>query len=343
MPVLTAVDVIGIQSYVFASNRLRDVVGASQLVDWATNKESGLQFQDANIPSPEIIVAAGGNAVLRFENLDDAKQYVVSYTRRLLEHAPGLEVAIAHFPYLDGQLARALLALQIELAKSKLNRRPHAPQLGLSVMQPCAVTGFPASVWRNQESEWVSSRIARIREQNATGRWHEFLPQCIDRHAVRFPNELDQMGRYGELNTCRRKYLLNYFDEQAGTYCGHCDICLTRFEQIDGTLLAQKALSAVTRLQERFGAGYVIDFLRGSESAKIREEHKEIKTYGVGADVSKEAWNALIRDLLTQGYLTKSDGKYPVLQLTAESALVLSGEQKVMVTKTKERIWDTFL
>ena len=150
--------------------------------------------------------------------------------------------------------------------------------------------------------------------------------------------KLDQMGRYGELNTCRRKYLLNYFDEQAGTYCGHCDICLTRFEQIDGTLLAQKALSAVTRLQERFGAGYVIDFLRGSESAKIREEHKELKTYGVGADVSKEAWNALIRDLLTQGYLTKSDGKYPVLQLTAESALVLSGEQKVMVTKTKERI-----
>ena len=75
--------------------------------------------------------------------------------------------------------------------------------------------------------------------------------------------KLDQMTEYGELTTCRRKYLLNYFDETAENFCGNCDVCLTRTELIDATVLAQKVLSAVSRLDQRFGAGYVIDFLRG--------------------------------------------------------------------------------
>lgn len=148
--------------------------------------------------------------------------------------------------------------------------------------------------------------------------------------------KLSQMAEFGDLVTCRRKFLLNYFDEETEPYCGNCDVCLTRVEQVEGTVLAQKALSAVTRLQERFGAGYVIDFLRGSNAAKIQEEHKQLKTFGVGKDVSKEDWNSIIRDLLAQNYLTKSDGQYPVLKLTAKSAAVLKGLEKVMITKSKE-------
>lgn len=148
--------------------------------------------------------------------------------------------------------------------------------------------------------------------------------------------KLNQMAEFGDLVTCRRKFLLNYFDEETETYCGNCDVCLTRVEQVEGTVLAQKVLSAVTRLQERFGAGYVIDFLRGSNAAKIQEEHKQLKTFGVGKDVSKEDWNSIIRDLLAQNYLTKSDGQYPVLKLTAKSAAVLKGLEKVMITKSKE-------
>lgn len=148
--------------------------------------------------------------------------------------------------------------------------------------------------------------------------------------------KLNQMAEFGDLVTCRRKFLLNYFDEETEPYCGNCDVCLTRVEQVEGTVLAQKVLSAVTRLQERFGAGYVIDFLRGSNAAKIQEEHKQLKTFGVGKDVSKEDWNSIIRDLLAQNYLTKSDGQYPVLKLTAKSAAVLKGLEKVMITKSKE-------
>jgi ATP-dependent DNA helicase RecQ len=148
--------------------------------------------------------------------------------------------------------------------------------------------------------------------------------------------KLDQMAQYGNLTSCRRKYLLNYFDESTTHNCGNCDVCLTQVEQTDGTVLAQKVLSAVVRLQERFGAGYVIDILRGSNAAKIQSEHKQLKTFGIGADVDKESWHQVIRDLLAQDYLAKADGLYPVLKLTSKSAAVLNGSEKVMITKSKE-------
>ena len=148
--------------------------------------------------------------------------------------------------------------------------------------------------------------------------------------------KLDQMAEYGNLVSCRRKHLLNYFDESTTNICGNCDICLTHIEQADGTILAQKILSTVVRLQERFGAGYVIDILRGSNASKIQPEHKQLKTFGIGADVDKESWHQVIRDLIAQDYLTKSDGQYPVLKLTSKSAAVLNGSEKVMITKSKE-------
>jgi ATP-dependent DNA helicase RecQ len=150
--------------------------------------------------------------------------------------------------------------------------------------------------------------------------------------------KLDQMALYGDLGSCRRKYLLNYFDEKTADHCGNCDICLTNFEFYDGTVEAQKVLSAVSRLQERFGAGYVIDFLRGSASGKIQDEHKALKTYGIGADISKEEWGHVIRKLVDQGYLLKTGGMYPVLNLSDKSGGVLKGIEKVMLTKAKDRI-----
>jgi ATP-dependent DNA helicase RecQ len=148
--------------------------------------------------------------------------------------------------------------------------------------------------------------------------------------------KLNQMATYGDLVSCRRKFLLNYFDETTENYCGNCDVCLTRVEMTDGTVQAQKVLSAVARLQENFGAGYVIDFLRGSGSAKIRDEHKQLKTFGAGADVNKEVWNNVIKDLIAQNYLSKSDGLYPILKLTPKSEFVLKGSERVMITKSKD-------
>ncbi len=147
--------------------------------------------------------------------------------------------------------------------------------------------------------------------------------------------KLNQMGEFGDLKTCRRKYLLNYFSEETKDICGSCDNCNTKYERFDATIIAQKALSAVKRLEQRWGTNYVIDFLRGSKSEKIRGEHKEIKTYGVGADISKDNWFDYIKDLIAQGYLKQTDGQYPVLTLTEKSEAVLRGVEKVELIKVK--------
>ena len=148
-------------------------------------------------------------------------------------------------------------------------------------------------------------------------------------------NKLNDMVRYCQLQACRRQFLLRYFDEDAPPNCGSCDYCLTEFKKFDGTLIAQKALSAVARLKERFGYTYVIDFLRGSKNEKIREEHKELKTYGIGADISKTDWLRYIRELTGMGYLYVSDDAYPVLKLTKKSEAVLKGLEKVMLIESQ--------
>jgi ATP-dependent DNA helicase RecQ len=153
--------------------------------------------------------------------------------------------------------------------------------------------------------------------------------------------KLDQMARFAELNTCRRKYLLNYFDETAADYCGNCDICLTRFELYDGTRQAHKVISAVADLQEKFGIGHIIDFLRGSSSAKILEDQKILKSYGTATTSSKEELQTLIYDLIARQYLFKTSGLYPVIRITEKGRSVLEGTEKVMLTRAKEKIETT--
>ncbi len=140
--------------------------------------------------------------------------------------------------------------------------------------------------------------------------------------------KLDQMANYSSKRTCRRQFLLNYFDEKAPSYCGNCDICLSEFEKKEATVEAQMALSAVARLQERFGGGYVIDILKGSASSRIREEHKQLPTYGVGAEKSKKEWSSVIRSLIEQEVLYRTEDRYPVLKLNPAAWKILKGEEK---------------
>ncbi|MEP6788045.1 MAG: RQC domain-containing protein, partial [Acidobacteriota bacterium] len=149
--------------------------------------------------------------------------------------------------------------------------------------------------------------------------------------------KLDLMGKFGELNTCRRRFLLNYFSEESTADCGNCDNCNTVFERIDGTVIAQKAMSAVYRTGQRFGMSYLIDFLRGSQAKTIRDEHKNIKTYGVGAEISKDDWFSYFKDLIAQSFLAQTEGEYPVIVLTEKSTDVLTGKQTVQLIKIKAK------
>jgi len=143
--------------------------------------------------------------------------------------------------------------------------------------------------------------------------------------------KLQQMAGLCETRQCRRKYLLNYFDEAAPDYCGSCDVCLSDEEKVDATIEAQKFLSAVSRLQERFGVNYVVDFLRGSST--VRAEHQQLKTFGIGKDISKDQWKQYARELLQMKIVKQSDSEYPVLQLTERSWKVLKGEEQIKLVK----------
>lgn len=142
-------------------------------------------------------------------------------------------------------------------------------------------------------------------------------------------DKLDKMVAFCETRRCRRKYLLNYFGEQAPDYCGTCDTCIYKPELSDQTIVAQKIMSAVARVNERFGMGYIADLLRGSNSEKIKTEHKALKVYGIGKDKPKNEWIHYSKELLSAGYLQMSNSEYPVLQLTEKSKNVLFHGEKV--------------
>lgn len=145
--------------------------------------------------------------------------------------------------------------------------------------------------------------------------------------------KLQQMADYCEKPICRRKQLLNYFNEDSPDNCASCDVCLGNYETYDGTIQAQKVLSAVARLNQRFGIGMVIDFLRGSQSEKMLPQMRALPTYGIGKDTPAETWKRIIQLLCDNGLLKKSDDIYSVLKLTQRSLAVLKGEEKVMLVK----------
>jgi ATP-dependent DNA helicase RecQ len=145
--------------------------------------------------------------------------------------------------------------------------------------------------------------------------------------------KLNKMSKLCETKTCRRKYLLNYFGEDAPAYCGSCDVCLNEQVLKDATVISQKILSAVTRLKEKFGMRYIVDILRGSNNEKIREEHKQLSVFGIGKDMAKEEWMHYIKELIHFDYLKQTEGQYPILQLTDKARDVLFKKVPVYLTE----------
>jgi ATP-dependent DNA helicase RecQ len=109
---------------------------------------------------------------------------------------------------------------------------------------------------------------------------------------------------------------------------------MSEIEYFDGTIIAQKALSAVARLQGTHGVSYLIDFLRGSQSEKIKPEHKSLPTYGIGAEFSKDTWHRYIRELIARGYLHQTQDEYPIVKLTQKSVAVLNGQERIELVKS---------
>ncbi len=146
--------------------------------------------------------------------------------------------------------------------------------------------------------------------------------------------KLDALLGYCESAVCRRKLLLNYFDEDHDGRCGNCDNCLTPAEVWDGTVAAQKALSCVYRTGQRFGVRHLADVLTGKATAKIQKwGHDRIRTFGVGSELDASAWQSVYRQLLSAGLLSVEPGRISSVRLTDASWPVLKGEQTVFFRK----------
>ncbi|QTF06754.1 ATP-dependent DNA helicase RecQ [Brenneria izadpanahii] len=143
----------------------------------------------------------------------------------------------------------------------------------------------------------------------------------IERH------KLNAMGAFAEAQTCRRLVLLNYFGEGRQQPCGNCDICLDPPKRYDGLVEAQKALSCVYRVGQRFGMGYIVEVLRGANNQRIREfGHDKLPVYGIGRDKSHEHWISVLRQLIHLGLLNQNIALHSALQLTESARPVLRGE-----------------
>ena len=161
-----------------------------------------------------------------------------------------------------------------------------------------------------------------------------------DAHRRRLGVHLDAMLALCETVECRRVQLLNYFGERAEP-CGNCDTCLSPPESWDGTVPAQKVLSAVYRLdrerRQKFGVGHVVDILLGRTTAKVTQfGHESLTVFGVGTELSEPEWRGVVRQLLAQGLLTV-EGDHGTLVLTEASAEVLGRRREVRLRHEPKR------
>jgi len=151
--------------------------------------------------------------------------------------------------------------------------------------------------------------------------------------------KLDALLGYCETASCRREVLLGYFGEAYAGPCGNCDTCTTAVETWDGTVAAQKALSAVARTGQRYGGGHLIDVLLGKPTPRARERgHDKLPTFGVGTDLDERTWRSVLRQLVATGLLQPDADGYGALRLAASASAVLRGEREVRLRRDPERV-----
>jgi ATP-dependent DNA helicase RecQ len=169
-----------------------------------------------------------------------------------------------------------------------------------------------------------------------------FINQKQDLNEQKIANiQLNMMLKFAQSNNCRRIELLNYFGEELTNHpanCKTCDNCFAPKERFDATVLTQKILSCVYRVEERFGAKYISEILIGKLTPQIKQNrHNEISTFGIIEDHSSAQLKTYIQELINNGFLEQTIGQYPILKLTAKSWSVLKGKQKVSLTKLEEQ------
>ena len=149
--------------------------------------------------------------------------------------------------------------------------------------------------------------------------------------------KLQRMQEYAEARVCRRRILLNYFGETSAEDCGHCDVCAHPPRTFDGTIVTQKALSAIVRTNEKIHIGQCIEVLRGIKSPTVvRNHYNELKTFGVGSDVSVKDWQNYMLQMMQMGFFEIAYNEHNVMKVTGLGWQVLKGELPVQLAVTQQ-------
>ncbi len=187
--------------------------------------------------------------------------------------------------------------------------------------------GLPADAWMAYGLQDVVQQRRMIDESEAD-------PQFKRVQSTR----LDAMLGLCETPDCRRVRLLDYFG-QTSDPCGNCDTCLSPPQSFDATEAVQKLLSTIYRVGQRFGAGHVLDVLRGVDGDKVRQwHHQQLSTFGIGADKGEAEWRAILRQAIALGLVEVDHEAYGSLKLPEAARTVLKGERSIAMRRYQKPV-----
>jgi ATP-dependent DNA helicase RecQ len=271
------------------------------------------------------------------KKVDETAEWLVAQGLKALPYHAGMDAATraahqARFQREEGLIVVATIAFGMGIDKPDVRFVAH---LDL----PRSIEGYYQETGRagrdgGAADAWMAYGLADVVQQR------RFIDQSEGSEAFRriSGSKLDALLGLCETAQCRRVHLLAYFGEE-GVPCGNCDNCLNPPETWDASVASQKALSAIYRTGQRFGAGHLIDVLRGKDGERIRQwAHDQLSVYGIGKAEDEHHWRSVFRQLVALGLARVDHESYGALVLTEAARPVLRGERTVMMRRIPERV-----